>query len=309
MRYSSKTLSFYNMEPRQVRKLLFHLLFFFGRIAAFAVLYGNAYYLNAQNIFIRVDIEDITYLLLLNGFVLYLLIKSIVFGNIYKYYLSIIVLINNTVITMCLPLLEIDKVFNIFWQMYTVISSLYLLEAIISMIWLYFERNENNLELFKRIGVNPDINNAFAARMRLGTLCEINVFMSTLLQGKFWVPPTPSFKILAGVKFIDAGVTYIQQLFISVNFNEEDVVQRRVAIGLSVVNIFFPIGLFIWEQILSKENHDIHSDFFKFIYLDMLLIAVFMTLFLIHDYYLFGSGLKEYMKFKTKRLHLCTHHK
>lgn len=244
---------------------------------------------------------------MLNVFGLYLFLKSIVDGNIYKYYLSVIMLINNAAITLGVLLQDGRWSSSLFWKMYTVIACLYVLEAIISVIWLYVERNENNITIYKKIGLNPKINEAFAARKRLETLCEINIFMSSLLQLWFLVPPNASYRWLEVVRGFDTTFTYIQQLFISVNFNSENASQRMVAIIISIFNICFPIVLFIFEQLLSKRHYEFQSNLFKFIYIGMLLITIFMSVFLIQDYNRFGSGLKEYMKFKTKRLQLSSH--
>lgn len=308
MRISNRPKFDFRIDQRKIPKILFHLLFFITRNIVFSILYFISYRNNPKVITVRIEVENATYLAILNTFTLYLFIKSIAIGNVYKYYLCVILLFNNSVITMIVPLLEIDKIFNIFWQGYTIMSSVYLLEFIISVYWLYLERNENKYELFKQIGIDPKINNAFEARKKLETLCEINVFMTTLVQRKLWLPYTRNTKWFAAVKFIDTIFTYIQQLFISINFNEENPTQRKIAIGLSITNIFFPTWLFVLEVLLSTRTYLIQTDFHKFIYLDIVLIAIFMTIFLINDYSQFGSGLKEYMNMKTVRLHLSSEH-
>lgn len=297
----------YKLEKRKTRKIILQIIFFAMRVVIFTILYGRVGNKNVWNVHSRVEISDIAYLFLLSAFVLYLFIKSIVIGNIYKYYLSIIVLINNAAVTLRIPVFEPSDRSGVYWRAYLMLAILYLMEATASIIVLYYERNENSIDLFKKIGLNPRINNAFAARKRLETLGEINVFMSTLLQSWVWIPPTNNgLRWLVAVRIIDKFVTYVQQMCISVNFNGENIRQRIAAICLSIVNIAFPTVLFVWEQIIQRRHLPIQSDFNKFIYVDMFLIAFFMTVFLIQDYNRFGSGLKEQMACRTKRLHLNT---
>ncbi|ELA41930.1 uncharacterized protein VICG_01114, partial [Vittaforma corneae ATCC 50505] len=101
-------------------------------------------------------------------------------------------------------------------------------------------------------------------------------------------------------------LTFVQQLFISVSFNQESRTQRKIAISLSFLKIPVAIGVMVWYSLttISKEGHPKSKAVLMYLFSDILIITVLMNYVLLQDTRKFGSGLKEFLKFKTKKIQL-----
>lgn len=253
------------------------------------------------------NLDDTTYVFQFNIFQLYLVSYSVVNNNVYGYYLSIIVMVHNALLTSLVTAFSNIRLTYPYWLIIGIISGSFLLEALLSLYLLFLRRFENNLELFKRIGADKRINDAFSTRKFLESFGPLNVFMASVIFGKVFLPP---FRAKSGSVYLVLGftiLTYIQQLFISVRFHDESKSQRRIAIMLSIIRIPVIILAMIW-YILSETKADVtkrgSTAVFCYITGDLIIISLLMIFVLIKDRRRFGSGLKEFLSFGTKKINL-----
>ncbi len=183
---------------------------------------------------------------------------------------------------------------------------MYLFEVLFALFRTYQNRFENNIELFKKIGLNDRINNSFASRKLLesygcvGMFLAFSIFFRDYVGITFDSYMTPYFEIAYFV-----GIT-IQQLFISINFNEENILQRKVALFFSLINFTLALWLILADAIFYNPNYPTIYHTSIFIYFDAMVVNLGLTYALIKDFNNFGSGFKEFLRQKVKRFDLSS---
>lgn len=250
--------------------------------------------------------NDFVFLVSFNIFQLYLELQSFTSGNIYGYYMAIVVMIHNSVLTMFIPSTTSLPVYFEYWIVFSIISGAFVLEALITIYTIYLRRYESSLDIFRKVGANPRINTAFTTRKILQTFGMINMFFALCLGCKDFVIPSTRFTQPATIRFSYIVVTCIQQLFISINFHDEDFVQRKIAIYISLFKILLIIGAIVWTKVAGPPRLGISNSVEIFVLADALAVSVITTWFLINDTKQFGSGVKEYLIFRTKKLDLSS---
>jgi hypothetical protein len=135
-------------------------------------------------------------------------------------------MVNNAVLTLLIIRAnqETQLVIRVFSWLF--IAS-FIIEALMSMYLIYSRRNENNFQLFKKIGADKRINKAFSTRKLLESSGSLNVFMASVIFMKLILPPKTTIGFSSFSILIFTVFTYTQQLFISVGINEERVGQRK----------------------------------------------------------------------------------
>jgi len=242
----------------------------------------------------------------LNDFLLYKSLYFTISKNFYGYYLATIIMIHNSVLVMCLVYLSkkyLDAraiILSIF------IAFLFLLEAILSSFFCYSRRSLNNFAQFKEIGANMKINRAYATRMQLLALGDINIFLGFSILGKVHVPPAAKYDLTSILTSAFSLSTCLQQLAISINFNSEDLNQRRTAIGLSYIRIPFIFAIIMFWLIDILKTNSIFNKISLIIILDTLLVSLLINRTLLKDTKQFGSGLKDYYIRKTKKFDMSS---
>lgn len=254
-------------------------------------------------LFYREMANDTIFLMMLNSFQFYLICKSIISGNLYAFYISIIFLAHNCILNI---LLAVDTLVQLvyvsatkrFWFAFTffLISSILLCEFVLGIYKLYKNKNELNLTIFKKIGLSTKVNDAFASRKFLEAFGTILPFLSCsiLLKdsvGTFYRSWT--YDMLELGLFI---VCIIDQCFYLVRPNDENPRQRKIAIGLSIIIIPYIIVLLLLEILGGSSSNRVQSDilYFNVIVLgDMIIVLCCLIYALISDYKSFGSGLNN----------------
>jgi hypothetical protein len=301
-----KKISKWQLTNTEIRSILFHITCFVIRI----LLFSTILFLIVNNSDIRsplviTRIDDFGYLTLFNVFLIYFVISSAISKNTFKYYLSVAVMFHNAVMVMIGAKSDAFPLEPKVWIILSITASIFTLEGIISIWILYVRRTDNNVTLFKKVGLNPKINKAFSTRRCLEAFGEVNIFLSVSINEKLFIGPNSVFDILSWLCLGYVFMTIIQQLLISVYFNEENLIQRKLAIFLTILKIPLNILLLIWWGKGNRNGANFgYNRFFGFLFGDMIALTLFMIYFLVMDYRQFGSGLKEYLNFKTVRVSL-----
>lgn len=282
--------------------LLVHILFTYGRTACFCYIFilydkGTALF---KALIGRVD--DFTYNVYFNLYLEFLFIYSILMSNIYGYYLCSAVCLHNSALFIIIVSSPITVYGPGIWICVSFIAGLFILECFVTLYFLYVRRYENNNDLFKKIGANPKINQAFATRKQLELFGSINVFTSTVILFKFLLPPSSIYANVTYLTGIFTFTSYLQQALITVNLHQELVRQRQLAIILAFIKIGLAITIIVLynRYSIGLDVLDQPSKVISFLFVDIIVITIGMTYLLIKDLKQFGSGLKEFLKFKTK---------
>lgn len=331
------------LSPFPSLTYMFHIIFHWIRVAGFIVVFGLGYHVEIpSNVLdgspstdlptddfigsltsipdnipvssplrryingLRETSNDFIFLVLVNTFQLYLELQSFSSGNIYGYYMAIVLMIHNAVLTMFIPSTTSLPVTRDYWITFSIISGASVLEALITIYTTYLRRFESRLIVFRKVGANPRINAAFSTRTILQTFGSINVFFALNLGLKDLILPSSRFNKPSIPRYIYVLLTFVQQLFISVNFYSEDKIQRRIALYISYLRIPLIIGAIVWLAIAPPPRIGLTDDVEIFVLSDILAISIIMIWFLESDTRMFGSGLKEYMMFKTNKLDLSS---
>lgn len=303
------------LSPFPFLTFVFHVIFFWIRLSGLITIFGlrsdflGSKYVNAPPAIINGVLEtanDLVFLISFNMFQLYLELWSFTSGNIYGYYMAIVIMIHNAVLTMFIPSTTSITVRFEYWIVLGIISAAFFVEALITIYMTYLRRYESSLDIFKKVGANPKVNSAFATRKILEAFGLINVFSSAALACKDFVIPSTRFTKPGILRFSYIIVTFVQQLFISVNFNDEDIIQRKIAVYLSFLKIPLIIGSIIWIAIAPAPKPGVTDSVEIFVIADALVESIAMNWFLVSDTKKFGSGVKEYLMFRTKKLDLSS---
>lgn len=251
-------------------------------------------------------LDDFIFLTQFNIFELYMVVSSIASNNIYGYYFSIVVMVHNALLTMLVATFSAMYRTWRFLVVHGLVSLLFVLEALFTICLVYQRRFCNNLELFRKVGASPRINDAFFIRKILQTFGTVNVFSASVSAGKDLATPLVRFD---GVSFLGYGfslITYLQQVLISVNFNSENLAQRKAAIFVSCIKIPLAASVIVWSSTSSTHVTGRTQESTIYIFSDILVITVIMIYYLVRDTQYFGSGIKEYLQCRTRRFDLSS---
>lgn len=298
-----------HVECTKLTKVLFHLGCFWFRILCYVLAYRFPFGRMLNNPTFEDKVDNANYVVHFNLFLLYIILTAVIKNNILKIYISIFLMFHNTILTLRSFSSETSK--KAHWLLLLVIMSSYLVEAMLTFYFTFRMMHENKFRLFKQVGANPAINKAYTTRKCLETMGEVNVFSSLAIFGKIFLLPkiyADSFSLVAAAL---TGITLLQQLAISMFFCDENVIQRRIAIFISLLKLPVNIILILWIPLVEhrRRSGHIHTEtetFFDFLFVDIEALNILLIYFLIKDYSSFGSGLKEYLKFKNKRISLQT---
>lgn len=294
----------WKLSNKQVYKIVFHILFFWLRSVSYCISTFFGFSLDLPQTKVIVERKVFYSFVLLNIFLLFLVLRSIVTGNIFSYYFSISIMIHNAIAAL-LVLNAVKLGLNMWFNAtFTSISLFYFLEGLITMYISYLQKNEDNVRLFKTIGANPVINNAFATRKSLEALAEANIFFAWFIFRKL-LNHSKIAKYISWCSLVFAILAILQQFAIFLDRYKENNLQRKLAIATSFFKIIVAIILLSLRLYCHFFMKDAAIEIFvTLISVDILIVSVIMHYFLIKDYLQFGSGLKEFFEFKTKRLQL-----
>lgn len=289
-------------ESSKAKVIAYHTFFFWFRFLAYT------YQLFDGLVFIQLEMSRAYFLISkflyqFNLFLLYLLISSSISGNIFKYYFAIGLMFHNAIVAVIIPSTLGLSILYKYWVGLTLVSGIYFLEGILSVYISYLRKHETSMDLFKKIGANPKVNNAFATRRILQCFGEINVFLATITLYAFSNEPISKSIFLFALNIAYSFIAYLQQLTISAKGDKEDYKQRKVAIILSYVKIFAALVMLVSDSLtslLTKRNGA--YVFYTLLWFDIITISIVMHFFLVRDRNQFGSGLKEYLEFRSTRI-------
>lgn len=236
---------------------------------------------------------------------LFLVLRSVVSGNVFGYYFSIGVMFHNSFIAISIPSTGNFVSYEHFWILFSLISLSYFIEGLLSLYLVYLRKNEYNIKLFKTIGADKLINNAFATRKCLEASKETHIFLTLLVFRKLWWHSIENEKSVAYCISILLVLTFLQQCATSINFNDENTFQRQVTIAISFLKIIVALIIILIRLIMHfLEYHVVIDCFTTLLCTDILFVSLIIHYFLIKDFNQFGSGLRNFFKLKNTRIEL-----
>lgn len=142
---------------------------------------------------------------------------------------------------------------------------------------------------------------ALSTRQTVQTISSLNLFIPFALALENLAMPLFTYSIYDTLMLLFLLVNCISQLFISARFNDENVIQRKIAIFLTVLKILILICIKT-VQIIQNRSNSSERNIEYIATVDVLIVSSYMIYCLYKDLRLFGSGLKEYFRYGSKRM-------
>ena len=248
--------------------------------------------------------NNIVYANQLNFFRLYCVLRSIINENHFEYILTLPLSLHNFILIFVLFYTVESEIANFITKPIVTAGFLYVLDFLFTIKCILNKRAAFNFDTFKKIGADQKINEAYNVRRTVKYLSLVDLFLVVIINGRFFLPPVqPNLRIDFSVTGILA-FTLIQQILINARENQENKIQRRIAIGLSLLKSL----MMIVEIVFISFNTFLLSDSARSIkillYCDIMLDSVFLSVYLYKDLLNFGCGLKEHLEFKTEKIRL-----
>lgn len=245
-------------------------------------------------------VSDVIFLIVFNIFILFLTYNSVISQKIFTYYVSIVILIDHGVINMLIlktscSLIDVANARLVTYM----ISISFILEAFVSIYLVYINRFLSWMDVFRKIGANTRVQSAFFYRQILKALIPYGFFVAFQQLDNVLFPFTGCMAVLTALRGALIITSFLQLAFICVNFDTEDVLQRKIAIAftlLRVGNLMLQLGILIYVKSALKTGKFFIASIFSINYMVVQLITLFI---LIKDLSLFGSGLREYSRLNS----------
>jgi len=286
-------------------ELAVYMLFYVIKLVLFILIRIFSFHLSLKDPTSVVIVNNIIVGYVFSIFTLYFVMRCAFSRNIYGYYIAAALMLHNFLLTGIIMGLLHSKLKAIYWGAGGIIAGVYLLEFAVTLSFIRMHRGESNRALFRTIGADPIINRMYSTRRKLETLSVLNVFIPIVMTERLYLPPRIATRLID--KFMVFGILLLtvgQQVFIYIRLYEEDIVQRRVAIGLTVAKLVMSVGLLV-GTILGRTLGLTRPTGVRLIfYLDELLISGIFIYYLLEDTRNFGRGLKRRMEKSIKRLAL-----
>lgn len=248
----------------------------------------------------------------LNLFQYYISLSGLFSDSIYEEYVSILFLLHNSINALLIPIVVSNRIEKYGFEELKsfslsfcyICSAISFLEFLISVYNIYRNRKMINFSVFKKIGANERIKHAFATRMRLKAAIKISLFLAIVICMKIIVPPLPPTNSnYLGIIFF-SFLTCIFCLVVCVNFNDENKVQRKIAIIIYFIKLAV-ITLVKFDFFIYRREYLVVSDAITIFAMANFLIVSFVVFYtVISDFAQFGSGLKEYLNENMKKVDL-----
>lgn len=280
-----------------------HIVFYLFRLVCFIFLHDD--YSKVKNTQLLVSIKKDAIVSCLFGiFQLYVLLNGLITNNVYGYYIATLLIFHNFILMIAMHVvIRLDRSMS-----YLIVGILlvlgYFFEFLATVTLIIKKRSTYSMFLFQKIGSDPIINKLYATRMKLQTLGFINLFVPAVVLAKQYLPPLEKIVRSDMIVFFVVIVSLIQQLFVSIERHDEDVVQRKVAILFTFLKAFLVILDFIFTmktQIFDSESNKIIK---MILYVDIFIINAAFLYYMLLDMKGFSQGLKEALLLKTQRLNL-----
>lgn len=243
---------------------------------------------------------DFFYMIQLITFQLYLTAAALIHSNLIGYKLSMFLILHNSLIS--LYILECSEIVAIFSIHITTVSIcvISLIEASYMAHIISIKRYNFGFKLFKKIGPDEVIKDAYSARKALEAFAGINFFILVLIFGNVLYNSLDLFSGRAYIIIPYLLIIFFQQITIYTDFNGENLFQRKIALILSAIRIAFSVCGVINEFFYKKGGSPLRSEIDLCLYLDSSILSCLQCYFLWLDRIRFGSGLKEHLISRPK---------
>lgn len=234
----------------------------------------------------------------------YFVANSIISQNYFEYTLYAFILIHNTTINLILFVLSQFRFDTNLLVFVSIIVLLYVTEIIYTIRNIMADRASNSFAIFKKIGANPKVNEAYKLRIIVRTISFIDLFLALLICGRFFFPPTQPYSKKDFTIILLFVLTLIQQIFIRTQWELEDVLQRKIAIAIAVMKWATALVDLILFSFSDSASFLASKTIKISLFIDILVISSSLIFFLYKDLMSYGSGLKNHFRLKTRSLDL-----
>ena len=216
--------------------------------------------------------------------------------------LNIIIIFHNFIIQSLLYYSEMDDFESLFASI--VVSILYILEFLYILKVIRDKRSSYAFDTFKKIGADPEVNKAYNIRLLVNYLSHLDIFLNILVAARFSLPPIIPFRSSNIIVIVIFVLTLLDEIFIHTQSILEYKTQRKIAIGILSIKFICDIVKLILDILENDLFCAIRYIVKIIINIDILIVSGFLAIYLIKDFKNYGSGLKENLKFTTKKIEL-----
>lgn len=283
-----------------------HIVFYAIRIVLYTAIRGIGFELRID---VGLTVASASAIIVGCVFSLFLLVfalSNLLRENIYGYCLAAVVMFHNFLLSLTiLILMRLDTHLKAkYWILGIMVSVSYIFEMLITIFFIYKGRGESNRTIFRKIGADPKINDMFSIRQRLQTFGAINIFIPVMMIKNLYLPPRIFSFSFEHINTVVLALTLVQHVFVYTRFHDEDMVQRKIAIAVTVVKAGFTVLLIV----LTAMNY-MYSEYLArvikiILCSDLLLLTLAFLYYLWVDMKNFGKGLRKHVLFRTRELTL-----
>ncbi|ELA41143.1 uncharacterized protein VICG_01842 [Vittaforma corneae ATCC 50505] len=287
-------------------ELITHASFYIFRLTVFIIIRALNFNIKAVNKRTITGANNIIISIIFSLFLVFFALYNIFTENIYGYYLATILMFHNFLLTIAMAILAHINVGTKtrYWYITLVIALSYILEMCISTVFIHKKRAESNKALFQRIGADQTINDIYSLRKRIETLSSINLFLPAVIILKIYFTPIIFVQRFENITFAILILTALQHVFTYANFYDEDLLQRRIAIAITIIKAVVIIVLIVLTSLNYANLIANGRDIRIILYADILLVTLMFLYCLCVDMKSFGKGLKKHILFRTRKLTL-----
>ncbi|KAM0680502.1 hypothetical protein GINT2_001190 [Glugoides intestinalis] len=285
------------------KEVISHIVFYFVRLLCFVFLHDDYSEIKSVQLLISIK-KDAIVSGLFGMFQLYVLLNGLISNNIYGYYVATLLIFHNFLLILVIHVVLRFERSLFYFSVGCLLAFCYFAEFVATVIFIIKKRSAHSMFLFQKIGSDPIINKLYATRMRLAALGFANIFVPAVVLAKQYIPPLEKVIPSDAIIIVIFLISLIQQLLISVNIHDEDILQRKVAIFFTILKgllIIIDFAFTIKIQLFDSEANKIIK---LILCMDILIINTAFLRYMLLDMKGFSHGLKEALLFKTRRLKL-----
>lgn len=237
-------------------------------------------------------------------FLLYATLHNLLTENTCGHCLVAGMVLRNFILSLVLMALECLELGGGVWLSRLGIILSYLLEFAVAVSFIRKRWPENHRVLFREVGADLEINRIFSIRKRLKILAPINLFTPTVIVQKLYLPPFEPEEPFEHIGWAIFCLTVLQQLSIYTGPDDENVVQKKIAIfitGLKALLTIVLLGFVVSRYMNIVERSRITR---VVLYVDVLIVTLVLMYYLLMDTRSFGVGLKQRVEANSRRLTL-----
>lgn len=296
----------WNLKKYPTAEVITHISFYILRLGTFIIIRAVNFHVKVVNKKTISGANSIILSIIFSLFLVFFVLYNIFTENIYGYCLAVVLMFHNFALTVAMVILAHLTVHSgiKYWYIGMAVAISYLLEMCCAIFFIHKKRIECNKSLFQKIGADQKINDIYSLRKRIETYSSINLFLPMVIIEKIYFTPDVFVLKFEYLVFLILILTGIQHIFIYTDFYGEDILQRKIAIAVTVIKAIASLVLLMFAAMNYGQLLNNGRDVRIILYVDLILITLAFLYYLRADMKNFGKGLKQHIMFRTRKLTL-----